>query len=401
MLGNGRSFRVPPYQRDYSWGEEQWEDLWNDLLELRGHLDDSHYMGALVVEAKSDREFEIIDGQQRLATLSLFALAVIEQLEDLAKREVKAEDNRERARALRNRFIGEKDPASLVEASKLNLNATNNFFYQDYLVQLRPPLNPRGLVKSNRLLWECFNYFKERIKRGEGWLENGEALARLLSETVGRQLMFIRITVDDELNAYIVFETLNARGLELSSTDLLKNYLFSRVPIEADRIALHRRWQALIDKVGAPAFPEFLRYHLSTQFRKVRTQRLFKLIRDQIKTPNQVFGLLDQLDPRGELFAALKDPNHGYWVENRDARQFVRDLNIFRVRQMTPLLFAVWEKFDREEFVRVLRHVTVVSFRYTVVSGLNPNASRFATPWLAASIRMHLNLFITMQRRPS
>lgn len=374
LLGNGRSFRVPPYQRDYSWGEDQWEDLWNDLLELRDHPDDSHYMGALVVEAKTDREFEIIDGQQRLATLSLVALAVIEQLEQLAERGLEPDDNRERARALRNRFIGEKDPASLVEASKLNLNATNNSFYQDYLVQLRAPLNPRGLVKSNKLLWDCFNYFKDRIRRGQGWLENGEALARLLSETMGRQLMFIRIAVDDELNAYTVFETLNARGLELSSTDLLKNYLFSRVPIEADRLALHRRWQALIDKVGAPAFPEFLRYHLLTQFPKVRTQRLFKIIRDQVKTPNQVFALLDQLDPRGELFAALKDPNHGYWIENRDARQFVRDLNIFRVRQMTPLLFAAWEKLDRDEFVRVLRHVTIISFRYTVVSGLNTNA---------------------------
>lgn len=374
LVGNGRLFRVPAYQRDYSWGEEQWEDLWNDLLELKDTPDESHYLGALVVEAKSDRVFEIIDGQQRLATLSLLSLAVIDQLEQLAARDIEPSDNRERARALRNRFIGEKDPASLVEASKINLNATNDSFYQDYLVQLRPPLNPRGLAKSNRLLWECFNYFRDRIKSFLGSGGDGSALARLLSETVGRQLMFIRIAVDDELNAYTVFETLNARGLELSSTDLLKNYLFSRVPLDADRMVLHRRWQALIDRVGAPSFPEFLRYHLLTQFPKVRTQRLFKIIRDQVKSPADVFDLLDQLDPRGELFAALKDANHGYWVENPDARQHVRDLNLFRVRQMTPLLFAVWEKLEKDEFVRVLRHVSVISFRYTVISGLNTNA---------------------------
>lgn len=374
LLGNGRLFRVPPYQRDYSWGEEQWEDLWNDLLELKDKPDDSHYLGALVVEAKSDRDFEIIDGQQRLATLSLFCLAVIEHLEELANRGVQAEENRERARALRTRFIGEKDPASLVEASKLNLNATNNTFYQDYLVQLRPPLNPRGLSKSNQHLWSCFKYFREKIRITEGWAGDGEALARLLAETVGRQLMFIRIAVDDELNAYTVFETLNARGLELTSTDLLKNYLFSRVPLDADRMALHRRWQALIDKVGAPSFPEFLRYHLLTQYPKVRTERLFKLIREQVKTPAEVFALLDKLDPRGELFSALKDPGHGYWQELPEARQHVRDLNFFRVRQMTPLLFTAWEKMDRGDFVRVLRHVKVVSFRYTVVSSLNTNA---------------------------
>src|SRR5205823_4986731 len=84
LVGNGRIYRVPPYQRDYSWEEEQWEDLWNDILELRGRPDERHYMGALVVEAKSDREFLIIDGQQRLATLSILALAVIGKLRAMA-----------------------------------------------------------------------------------------------------------------------------------------------------------------------------------------------------------------------------------------------------------------------------------------------------------------------------
>ena len=77
LIGNGKTYRVPPYQRDYSWSEEQWEDLWNDIYELRVSPDDRHYMGALVVEGKSDRELLIIDGQQRMATLSILALAVI------------------------------------------------------------------------------------------------------------------------------------------------------------------------------------------------------------------------------------------------------------------------------------------------------------------------------------
>src|SRR5215212_828068 len=100
LVGNGRVFTVPQYQRDYSWTEEQWEDLWNDVLELSGKREDSHYMGALVVEAKSDRAFEIIDGQQRLATISAFALAVISRLMELAETEIDPDDNRERADAL-------------------------------------------------------------------------------------------------------------------------------------------------------------------------------------------------------------------------------------------------------------------------------------------------------------
>jgi hypothetical protein len=376
LIGNGRIYRVPAYQRDYSWTEEQWEDLWNDLLELSARPDDTHYMGALVVEGRSDRDFAIIDGQQRLATLSILALAVIARLWRMAEQGVETDKdaNAQRAVALRARFIGEKDPASLVEASKLSLNSTDDAFYQDYLVQLRAPLNPRGLPKSNRLLWECYRYFEGQIERFDAGAPDGQRLAALLSETVGRQLMFIRITVDDELNAYTVFETLNARGLELSATDLLKNYLFSRLRVEADLQALQRRWQALMATVQQERFPEFLRYHLLCEVPRIRSQRLFKLMRDRVRSAPEVFQLMEALERRAELYAALFDPNHAWWLERPACRPYIRELNIFRVRQMTPLVFAAWERLGQDDFARLLRLLSTVLFRYSVVSGLNTNA---------------------------
>ncbi len=369
LIGNGKIYRVPAYQRDYSWTDEQWEDLWKDIAERKGNPDDRHYMGALVVEGKSDREFLIIDGQQRMATLSILALAVIDRLKSLAGEGVAALDNEERARGLRARYIGEKDPASLIESSKLFLNETDNAFYQDYLVQLRQPSVPRSLPKSNRLLWECFCWFRRQLEDQK----DGAELAGLLSETVGRQLLFILITVDDEINAYTVFETLNARGLELSATDLLKNYLFSLVKVGADIEVLQRRWKAMVAAVRQERFPEFLRYHLLCEFPKIRQQRLFKLIRDRVKSPAEVFALLDALEARAELFAALGDSRHEYWIEHKGCQKYIRDLSLFRVRQMTPLLLAVWEKFTKTDFERTLKLVSIVAFRYTVVSGLNPN----------------------------
>ncbi len=373
LIGNGKLYRVPPYQRDYSWSQEQWEDLWNDIVELRPRAEDRHYMGALVVEGKSDREFQIIDGQQRLATLSLFALAVIDRLQTMAGQGIDVDANRERGRELRNRFIGEKDPASLTETTRLYLNETDNPFYQDYLVQLREPLNPGGLPKSNRRLRECFLYFRECLAKADGLQGDGRGVASLLSETLARQFLFILITVDDELNAYTVFETLNARGLELTTTDLLKNYLFSRVSVAADLEALQRRWRSLIATVEQARFPEFLRYHMLCELPKVRSGRLFKLVRDRTKTTQDVFTLLDDLERRAELFSAVSDPNHGYWTERPEARAFIRELNLFRVRQAMPLLFAAWESL-REDFVRILKLVSVVSCRYTVISRLNTNA---------------------------
>lgn len=96
--------------------------------------------------------------------------------------------------------------------------------------------------------------------------------------------------------------------------------------------------------------------------------------------------LLTALESRAELFAALSDTNHGYWSELPTAKPFVRELNLFRSRQVTPLLFAAWEKFDTNNFVSVLRMASIISFRYSTVSGLNPNALESAYPEAARAI---------------
>ena len=374
LIGNGKTYRVPPYQRDYAWTQQEWEDLWNDVVELRGDPDGRHYMGALVVQTRGDREFFVIDGQQRLATISLLALAVIDKLRRMADEGADEARNRERATELRNRFIGEKDPASLVESSRLRLNETDDPFYQDYLVQLRPPLNPRGLPGSNALLWKCCRYFSKQIDELEvGAGDEGEEIAKILSETVARRLLFILITVDDELNAYTLFETLNARGLELTTTDLLKNYFFSKVRAGADIDSLKRRWQTLIATVTQERFPDFLRHHLLCEHPKIRRQRLFKMVRNRVRTPEETFGFLTALEGRAELFAALTDVNHGYWIDRPAARPFVRELILFRARQMTPVFFAAWGRFPDDDFVRLLKLAAVIAFRYAVVSALNPN----------------------------
>jgi len=373
FVGNGKRYSVPPYQRDYSWDDEHWDDLWNDILALTEDPGSRHYMGAIVVQAKSDREFLVIDGQQRLATLSILALVIIGKLKQLAESGVDPESNLERSVGLRNRYIGEKDPASLVESSKLTMNSTDDPFYQDYLVQLRTPRNPRALPKSNRQMWKCFEWFSRRIDAIDRYRKNGERLAHLLNEVVARRLLFILITVDDELNAYTVFETLNARGLELSATDLLKNFLFSRVRVKADLDALQRRWLRLIQTVSQEAFPDFLRYHLLCEQPKIRSNRLFKLIRDKVTSPEDVFELMEALEGRSELYAAVADPSHEYWMELEGAKGLIRERVLLRSQQTMPMLFAAWEKFEPPEFVKLLKLANILTFRFTTISNLNTN----------------------------
>ncbi|MCA1990740.1 MAG: DUF262 domain-containing HNH endonuclease family protein [Coleofasciculus sp. S288] len=375
LIGNGKIYRVPPFQRDYSWDEENWEDLWQDILTLHTTPDASHYMGAIVLQnsATSDKEFTIIDGQQRLATLSIIAIAVIEKIQKLVEREEEAEANKERQEILKRTYLSDRDPRSLRYSSKLLLNENNNDFYQSNLINLRRPRNLRSLSKSNQLLWQAFEYFSNRLEELKEVVCDGEKLATFLTDVVAQKLLFIQINVEDELNAYTVFETLNARGIELSSTDLLKNYLFSLFRGPDDLQEAQRQWRRIINTVQMEKFPEFLRYYLSLRQPRVRRERLFKLVRESVKNAQQAFDLLDQLENYSSLFIALGNSNDEFWRDTPENRQYIRELELFKVKQAYPTLFAAYQNFSRDNFTRLLKLVTVISFRYAVVSSLNPN----------------------------
>ncbi|NJO53173.1 MAG: DUF262 domain-containing protein [Leptolyngbyaceae cyanobacterium RM2_2_4] len=375
LIGNGRIYRVPPFQRDYSWSEENWEDLWQDILLLYTNPDSSHYMGAIVLQSSSDsdKEFTIIDGQQRLATLSIVAIAAIEKIQKLVEREAQKEANQERQEILKRTYLSDRDPRSLRYSSKILLNENNNDFYQSNLINLRKPLNIRSLSKSNQLLWEAFQYFSNHLEELSDVVQSGEKLAGFLTDTVAQRLLFIQINVEDELNAYTVFETLNARGIELSSTDLLKNYLFSLFQGPDDLQEAQRQWRKIINTVQMERFPDFLRYYLSLKQIRIRRERLFKIVRESVKEGQQAFELLDQLENYSSLFIALSNSNDEFWRDTPENRSYIRELELFRVKQAYPTLFAAYERFSPESFTRLLKLVCVLSFRYTVVSSLNPN----------------------------
>ncbi len=375
LLGNGKIYRVPLFQRDYSWQEENWEDLWQDILALYHNPPSSHYMGAIVLQnsTTSDKQFTIIDGQQRLATLSIIAIVVIEEIKKLVETHKDREANQERQEILRRTYLGDKDPRSLRYSSKILLNENNNDFYQSHLINLRKPRNVRILSKSNQLLWNAFEYFTGELEKLTDVIATGEKLTEFLTDVIAQKLLFIQINVEDELNAYTVFETLNARGIELSATDLLKNYLFSLFESHYDLQEAQRQWRRIINTVSMAKFPEFLRYYLSTREIRVRRERLFKMVRESVKNASQAFNLLDELEDYSGLFMALSNPYDEFWLDTPESRFYIRELELFRVKQAYPILFAAYDKFSRGDFTRLLRLVSVISFRYHVVSSLNPN----------------------------
>ncbi len=375
LLGNGLSYRVPPFQRDYSWTEDEWDDLWQDILGLfEADGEPSHYMGYLVLQSSNSKEFDIIDGQQRLTTLSIMMLAALGHLQDLVTARLDPANNAKRKDQLQNSYIGYLDPVSLVPRSKLELNRHNNRYYQTYLVPLEK-LPQRGLNASEHQLRKAFHWFKERIKAQVGMTAtSGRALAAFLDQLVDK-LFFTVITVTDELNAFKVFETLNARGVRLSATDLLKNYLFSVISTpdthETELKSLEERWERIVGLLGSESFPEFLRVFWNSRNKLVRKSDLFKTIRKRITTREAAFQLLRELDQSAAVYAALRDPQDPAW--NREERQALAQLLMFNVRQPLAMLMACQARFydaERNAFTRILSAIAVVSFRYNVICNL-------------------------------
>lgn len=387
LVGNGLIYKVPHFQRDYSWTEEEWDDLWVDIQGvLSPSGEQSHYLGYLVLQSKDGKNFDIIDGQQRLTTLSIFALAIIANLNRLVEEEIDPENNKKRQEQLRNSFIGYLDPVTLLPKSKLSLNRNNDSFYQNYLVPLQK-LPLRNLKATEHQMRRAFEWFNTQIFNQYGVQKDGAILAQVL-DSLSDRLFFTVITVTDELNAYKVFETLNARGVKLSSTDLLKNYLFSvihrEIQDQRELNALDEKWEILVSKLGSESFPDFLRTYWNSKNRFVRHSELFKAIRNTIKSRGQVFELIRNLEADADTYVALSKPEDTLW--DKQQQQYIREMRMFNVRQAYPLLLTAKRTLSSENFTKILKACAVISFRYNVIMNLPANEQERVYTSLAEQI---------------
>lgn len=375
LIGNGLTYKIPRFQRDYSWEAEQWEDLWVDIMGIiEDPTDSAHYMGYLVLQSTDDKSFDVIDGQQRLTTATLIILTILKKLQDLINEDIDATANTKRLEQIRQTYIGYLDPVTLVSRPKLTLNRNNNDYFQNYLVPLAK-LPQRGLRASEHLLRKAFDWFYQKVdlylKQEDG--NEGVRLAQLV-EYISDNLFFTVITVSDELNAYKVFETLNSRGVRLSSTDLLKNYLFSILDKNQENTHelrnLEDRWENIVNRLQSEKFPDFLRIHWNSRNKFTRHTELFKVIRNNIRDRATVFALLRGMEEDLDTYLSLSSPDISDW--SLEDKRLVNILKLFRVRQPFSLLLSAKREFDRENFTKLLYAIMVISFRYNTIGAYSP-----------------------------
>ena len=223
-----------------------------------------------------------------------------------------------------------------------------------------------------RLIRESIDFFSEKFAA----ISEGEKISGLVEKMVNR-MFFTTLYIGEELNAYKIFETLNARGVKLSSADLLKNYLFSRMDDRGDTPDnIVDEWDEKWEKIGAniagKSYPEYILAHWNHNHKLVRQNQLFRAIKQEIQQKEQSANYLNQLVADCDLYGALVSENSEFWKDYKINQQLakikknVSFLRLFGIRQPISLLLAGYLNFE-QDFHSILEWVCVLSLRYNII----------------------------------
>ena len=230
ILNGNKQFLIPVYQRYYSWETEQCSRLWKDIVDMQKKDKVGHFVGSIVNIAEQAmptgvQKYMIIDGQQRLTTLSLLLIA----LRDYAEKH--PEDGTINARRIDNMLL-KNEYEEGDERYKLLLTETD----RDLLVRLveKKPINDPGL---SRIL-PNYEFFVGKIA-------DMELQPKDIYEAIGK-LQIVNITLDREVDdAQAIFESLNSTGKELSESDLIRNYVLMGLEASEQQYVYEHMWRPM------------------------------------------------------------------------------------------------------------------------------------------------------------
>jgi len=322
LLDKNRAYRVPIYQRPYVWNEEQWQELFDDLSGLTDS--DVHFLGSVVVvtDLKTNAAveyYQVVDGQQRLATILIWLAALRDSLRERGETEL--------ADYITGfLFITQYSEGQFSRIPKLTLGEFDDPIFQDIL-DGKPPRTNESLLNK------CYAYYRNKTEE--------DILSGLLNK-----ISIVHINVFSHLNAFRLFDTLNDRGLELSSVDLVKNFLLMKVSgireIFDETVFL---WNEMCTRVRDKDPVKFLRRYVLSRFKgKVPEARLYEKIMVALAhaEPVDIKAFTADLAEKAAIYDKIVRAGFSSDAVNRR----LKDLHLVEVTPSYSLLLLVFAAFD-------------------------------------------------------
>lgn len=367
LSSNKTQFVIPVYQRNYDWSTSQCKQLLDDILEVgTSKKMNAHFIGSLVYvhddvyTATRIKELTIIDGQQRITTLTLIYLVLHRLAIELNDESLVSEISET---YLINKFAPEDE--------KLKLRPTeNNDKAIKYLLRSDP--NEEFTVFSKVI--DNFNYFKERITE-----ENIEFVLNGLSK-----LMFVEISLDREKDApQRIFESLNSTGLELSQADLIRNYILMGLN-RRDQNKIYNNYWEIIEKLAkdetlnTSKVSDFIRDYLTLTNNKIPNKsKVYLEFKTNFPTTNleDLENILTPIKSLVKFYNKLINPKNETDSEIRTQLEYINRLEI---NVAYPFLMKVYEDYSenvitKDTFIEILDFIQSFAWRRFII-GLPTNA---------------------------
>lgn len=242
-------YSIPKYQREYTWGFREWEALYNDISENN----DEYFIGSIICIPLGDAInpfLEVIDGQQRLTTTSLFLAAIYTRL--MQYKNYLDEDDEDILPSLKKSLKSKYSPNEMKLVPQVQNYNKDDFDYLMNEVGLRKASAPKHSYYSIRKISRCYNYFLYRLDQEIKQLSEADAIRYIINKyNKVKQAMLVKIEVSTHSDAYVLFESLNNRGTPLTAIDLMKNLIMARA--ESNNLTIDdcfTRWQMLLTNLS-------------------------------------------------------------------------------------------------------------------------------------------------------
>lgn len=340
-LLKSNTFVIPRFQRPYSWEVEHVAQFWTDVVE---NISESYFIGSMVVYKLDRSSLAVVDGQQRLTTIAILLCSIRNSFKHLGAREFAAGLQAYIAQRTR-----ENKTVYVLQTE------TSYPYLQEGVLKDDPPEVPLEMGREEEAIARAFDVFSRKISERLDEIKEEnlgdedakrEACVKWLCEL--RDTVFdlnvIVVTLDNEDDAYLIFETLNTRGKDLALSDLIRNHFtkFIRSNTEVDHAKI--KWTKVLDTIAESAVSlepdNFIVHSWQSRFDFVTKAKVFSKFKAQVNARN-ARDHLNQFMSDSEHWRSIFDQDFRWGRSEKEVAKSLRALRTFKVVQPAPGLLSL------------------------------------------------------------